>query len=358
MLLVAAPAWGGPASWPDSDLDFLPAPDRSLSLLAEVNILAVLATEELAAYPGSLRLATGEPELALARAGLLGRLDRVDAYGLLRADFSAALRMRRRDAIDRPLAAAGEMIPDAALRWRPRRELGIAAGRKTPPFSRFRQIERSGQIGSAPPFVIDRIAPEARWGAAAIGETSQVAYAAGVYGDAPELELPGAVGDPSEDGRAIVAARVTRPIHGPSGQAARPLATHNPGHEQLRFELGAGALWRLRGAGRGHRVDASASAHAAYRRWAGVVEVVGHRAPGVRALGAAGEVGFLASSRAVVELRGDVDPELGLWSGGGGATYFATENRRNAISLYGYLRRPLGGGARRDALLLALRASL
>lgn len=333
-------------------------PDRPAWLLAEVSILAVLSAARGATYPDADRIDAGVPELPLARAGVRGELAAFHLDGLARADFSQALRTDRAAFRDRPAAAVSALVDDAAVRWRPAGAIGFSLGRETPPFSRFRQVERAAQIGSAPPFVIDRVAPEARWGASAQGRRGSYAYAAGVYADGSGLELRDPAADPSRGGRAVIAARVSHSVRGPIGEPARPLPRQNPGHDQLRLELGGGALVRARDGERGHRVDGAASAHAAYRRVSATVEILAHGERGLRALAAAGDIGVLAGARGAIELRADVDPERGLWSAGAGATYWATANRRNAIALYGFARRPIGGGGARDALVLELRASL
>jgi hypothetical protein len=57
-------------------------------------------------------------------------------------------------------------------------------------------------------------------------------------------------------------------------------------------------------------------------------------------------------------LRADTDPVADQHSAGGGVSYFVTGDRRNKLTLYGWLRRHGEGGPRSDGAIVQLQASM
>src|SRR5262249_2856193 len=144
---------------------------------------------------------------------------------------------------------------DLYARWRPAPEANVIVGRARVPWSKPRQIDELEDPFGAPPFVVDRIAPDRRWGALLLGERAHVAYSAGVWEDLDALEPRIRVGDASAGG-ALAAAAWLEWTPGASLEnvgGPLPARTDDPRWEQVRLSFGAGALGRT--GDRGGRFD-------------------------------------------------------------------------------------------------------
>ena len=101
------------------------------------------------------------------------------------------------------------------------------------------------------------------------------------------------------------------------------------------------------------------SGHIKWRRLSAVAEVLVARESARFAFtGGAGEAGVLVTDKVHVFARGDYDRAVGLWSGGGGASFFVTGDRRSKLVFYGWYRRDRVGGPRRDGAIVQLQAWL
>jgi hypothetical protein len=345
-----------------------------VALIAEMSALAVLGAERITIYPDVGELEGGQPEMAVMRVGLIGWSGCVPFGFALRADLAEALRLDKDDFERAPVAAGSRLLDDAYVAWFARAWAQIWAGRQPVVFSRFRQVEHALLTGGATPFVVDRIAPERRWGAALHGDLGSIAYAAGVYADSDRLELrapvveelppgmdlgPEALPDPSAGGRSAVAAHVEWTPRAPMGPGSAATPSSDPWYDTPRASAGAGVLWRWREAGLGHRVDLSLSGGGKYRAASALAELILSIDGGQVALAGAAEVGMLAGDRFQFFARADYDIEVEWWSIGPGATYFATRDRWNKISMFGWVRRKgEDQGPNADGVIVQLQAAL
>ncbi len=350
-----------------------------LALVAEMSALGVLGDDRRTIFPDAGDVEGGEPELAVMRVGLVGWSGCRPFAFALRADLAEGLRLDREDFEVHPLAAGSALVDDLVGAWTPRIWAQVWLGRQPVPFSRFRQHEHALLTGGAVPFVVDRIAPERRWGAAVHGDLGSLAYAAGLYADgavfeqapsreervpedAPEVDedgVPLPLPDPSTGGRAAAAAHVEWTPRAPIGPGPRGSPQADPWYAVPRVSAGAGALVRLREPDRGSRVDLSMSGNGKWRGLSALVELILSIDSGQVALAAAGEAGFLATDRFHVFTRADYDIEVEWWTAGGGAGWFVTADRWNKLSFFAWVRREKEDrGPDADGVILQLQAAL
>jgi len=275
----------------------------------------------------------------------------------LRADFSEALRLDSDTFRDRPVAAIDRHLDDAALWWTARVWATVVAGRHKVPFSRFRHLERGLLSAGAVPFLIDRVAPDRRWGATLLGDLGAMSYAVGAFADADDLELRAGAHDPSAAGRALIAAHVEWTPRAPIGSDHKATPSRDPWYRVARVSGGAGLLWRARDPGVGDRLDLSLSGQVKYRRYAAIAEMIVSSDAAELSLAGAGEASVLLIDKVALFARGDYDVAAELWSVGGGISYFVTADRHNKVSLFGWARRDTEpGGAPRDGVIAQLQA--
>jgi hypothetical protein len=377
-----APSGGGrsAAAAGSTDPDRLPGRTGTseLALVVEMSALAVLGDDRRTIFPDAGDLEGGEPELAVMRVGLVG-WSGCQPFGFaLRADLAEALRLDREDFTYHPLAAGDALVDDLYGAWSPRAWAQLWLGRQPVPFSRFRHLEHALLTGGAAPFVVDRIAPERRWGAAFHGDLGALAYATGVYADggvfeeapsreervpedAPEVDADGVplpLHDPSTGGRVAIALHAEWTPRAPMGPGPLASPSSDPWYPVPRVSAGAGALVRLREHG-GDRADLSMNGAGKWRGLSSLLELILSIDGGQVALAAAGEAGFLATDRFHVFVRADDDIELEWWTVGGGAGWFVTADRWNKVTFFGWVRRKQGAaGADADGVIVQLQAAL
>lgn len=378
-LLVLPPAEKGLlVETPESGPEPVPPADSframSLALIGEVDILAILGAERTTTYPDMGAIAGGEPELAVARIGVLATLGATSFFA--RVDTSEALRVDLDLLKRRPVATVDAFIDDAAIWWMPRRWVEVTGGRVKVPFSRFRQLERATLTTGAVPFAIDRVAPDRRWGVTVHGDLGSMSYAAGAYADADGLELrageklgsssmapedpPGdgssdSSDDPSADGRSIAALHVGWSPRAPIGSDHIATPPSDPWFDTVRPAAGLGIMWRNRGGV--DRFDAALSGQLKFRRFAVIAEVLGYLEGDELGVSVAGEASTLITDRAMLFAQAEYDGELGLRTAGGGVGFFATTDRRNKISLVAWVRRDPGSAVKRDGAVVHIQAA-
>jgi hypothetical protein len=335
--------------------------EGSLALTAEVSGFGVLGAENMTTFPELEYLDGDEPELGTARVGLVGRHAWRPWAWILRGDFSEGLRVGIDGVRDQPLAGINRYIDDAAVWWIPKEWVRAWAGRGKVPFSRFRHLERALLTAGAVPFVVDRVAPDRRWGAALFGDLGAIAYAAGAYADNNKMELRAGddqIDDPSRDGRMAFAGHVEWTPRAPIGGDHQPTSSKDPWRRVVRVSSGMGFLWRWRKRG-GPRLDLSLNGQIKWRRLAAVAELlVARDRDGFAFTGGAIQASVLVTDKVTVFSRGDYDHTLDLWSGGGGASFFVTSDRRSKVTFVGWYRRDRVGGPRRDGAVVQLQAWL
>jgi hypothetical protein len=344
-----------------------------LALVAEFSGLGVVGADRIASFPHVGPIDGGEPALAVMRVGLVGRHATWPLAFALRADLAEADRLDADQVRARPLAAGGRLLDDALVVWTVRQELAVWLGRQAVPFSRFRLIEHGRQLAGAVPFVVDRVAPERRWGATATGDLGQVGYAVGLHADTARLERLPAVAsgedeppgppdrlavDPSDRGRLGLAAHVEWTPGASVGRDHLPSPEDDPLRPVTRLSLGLGALTRLRADGTA-RADGALSALVVSGPVAAAGELLVAAERGGPALGAAIEVSLLPIDRALAFVRAEYDGGVAAWSSGAGATWFVTADRLNKVTLYGFVRRETDEAALdRDGIVVQLQAWL
>jgi hypothetical protein len=310
---------------------------REPATTAEVS--AVYGLGDVAWFPDVGRLDADEPELMLARVGMAARSPCWPIGFAVRVDLAETRRLDHDDLDRHPLAMTDALVDDLYALWAPRVWAELRLGRQPVPFSRFRHLERALLVGGVPPFLIDRIAPERRWGASFHGDLGALAYAAGAYADGPKVEQRPAEedpADPSTGGRAAFAAHVEWTPRAPIHHASAPSPERDPWRPVPRVSAGAGALVRLREPDRGTRTDLSLSGQGTWRRAATLVELILSIDGGQVALAAAGEASLLVTEGALVFARGDHDIEIDRWTAGGGVTWFVSQDRRTALTVFGF----------------------
>ncbi|MFH0903488.1 MAG: hypothetical protein V2A73_22905 [Pseudomonadota bacterium] len=285
---------------------------------------------------------------------------------VLRADLSEVL-WRPRHA--RPLldnttgGLVSAIVDDAYLVWRGSPIANLSIGRMPVFFAKLRHFDDANQpLGVLPP-VVERIAPDRRWGTAVIGDLGAIAYGLGLYEDLDAMrplarsEPHSTLDDPSAGGRTIVVGRLEwtplAPMMGsnPPGAVvgaagALPTPRADPWFETLRLSFGVGGCWRERDSARGRRWDFSLSGQAKWRWWAALAEVFASDDPALGASPSAwrrmgGYAELLATPRDSVALMvgGEWDGGVGTdgeWTVSGGIGYHLTRNRRNKIVVSGW----------------------
>jgi hypothetical protein len=352
-----------------------------VALVAEMSALGVLGAERTTIFPEVGPLEGGEPELAVMRVGLIGWSGWAPFGFALRFDLAEGLRVNDEDLSAEPIAAVDRFIDDAYATWIAQSWAQLWLGRQPVVFSRFRQVERALLAGGAPPFVVDRIAPDRRWGAAFHGDLGAIAYAAGVYADLDRLELrappaeemppptpptpptppapPEPLPDPSTGGRTAVAAHVEWTPFAPMGPGSAPTPRSDPWYETPRASAGVGVLWRWREPELGHRVDLSLSATGKYRAAAAQAELILSFDSGEVALAGAAEMSLMTGERFLLFARADYDIEVDWWTVGPGASYYVTRDRWNKVSIFGWVRREgEDRGREADGVIVQLQAAL
>jgi hypothetical protein len=353
-------------------------------LVLDARIVGILGARRLAIWPDrELGLEPGDPVAAALRVGGVVRTGDA-AWGLvLQADLAEFLRpgdagekLWRQDLG----AFSGAVLDDAYLTWQPDRVLNVVLGRARVPFGKWRQFDERDLALGAAPFVVDRVAPDRRWGLLVHGDLGALAYAAGAWADDDALEPRAAEEDPSAGGRVAVsvAAEWTpiAPMMGsnPVGRvvgARGPLPTprSDPWFDTTRFSLGLGVLWRDAADG-AQRVDASLSLQWKWRWLAAIAEGL---VVDSSHLGADAELAATPVDRLSLHLRGEWDPgeahtaASGLpshaaWTTGAGVMWHATEDRRSRIGVYGWIRRVDVGSSRsarsEDAAIVLIQTAL
>lgn len=349
-----------------------------LALVAEMSAFGVLGADRVTVFPEVGKLEGGEPELALMRVGLVGWSGCHPVGFALRADLSEGLRLDEDDFRAAPAAAVDRLIDDAYVLWVPRSWAQVFVGRQPVVFSRFRQVEHAILTGGAAPFLVDRVAPDRRWGAAFHGDLGGIAYAAGFYEDADRLEMrppapedmppdpgeppplePEPLPDPSAGGRTAAALRLEWTPRAPMGPGSAPSPRTDPWYDTPRVSAGAGALWRWREGGLGSRYDLSLSGGGKYRAASALAEVIFSFDGGQIALSGAGELDLLVTDKLLLFARADYDIEVDWWTVGPGASYYVTRDRWNTISIFGWVRRQGDDeGPDGDGVIVQLEAAL
>ncbi len=331
-----------------------------VSFLGSISGAGVLGASDMAVLPelGSL---DEHAALARARIGVVAAHAVLPASAILRVDLAEATRLSDGAFSDDPATAIDRLVNDAAVWWRPASYANAVFGRQKVPFSRFRQMDADLLQAGVVPFLVNRVAPDRRWGLSAVGDLGALSYAAGAYADVDDLE-PRAADDPSTNGIGILAAHVESTPRAPMGRDFLATPTSDPWWGTARVSAGIGALYRVR-YGK-DRLDLSLSTQLAYQNWAIGGELLvgtGGTSTGNAHLGVTGEGSVLITNEVALFTRGERDAEAGRWSAGGGAAFFVSRDRRNKVTLYGWLRRATEGAADRtrgDGLILQLQASL
>jgi len=327
----------------------------AFGLVGEARALGVLGAERATTLPGYGDIHGQRPELGLARVGLIGVHACRPVAVVVRADFSELTRLDDGVWSDHPVAAGDRVLDDALVWWRPMVYAQLIAGRQRVPFSRFRQVDEALQTSGVPPFLIDRVAPDRRWGLTATGDLGSLAYATGAYLDSSRLELRGGDDDPSSRGRVMIASHLEWTPRAPIGRDLQATPSTDPWWHTVRVSAGAGLLWRRRADS--SRVDGSLSAQIKYARLSALVELILSSDGGTVAVDAAAEAGLLITDRVHLFARADSDVVLDQRAGGGGAAWFVTRDRRNKVSFYAWARRTGDGEPRGDGAVAELQAA-
>lgn len=362
--LVAAPAIAAADLPPRSRLTWTGQGGETYqSLTLEFAAVAVLGANRLTGFPELGKLSGGEPEMIRLRIGGVGDNGRF-GYAA-RVDIAETLRIDVDQLRFYPLTAASQLIDDLYGLWRPAPGLVLSAGRQRVGTSRFRGVEAAELLAGTAPFAIDRAMPDRRWGARARQRIGPLAFGAGAWVDGDSIEPRVAPNDPSFSDTALISGELEWLIAGdqpggwypergsmaPDSQLDDPRLEDPPPPPSLHLAIRAAPLVRL---GDGTRVDGVLGAEARFGRYGGLAELLLLD----RDLGAAAEGELTLHPRVGVFTRGDYDGERRLWSAGAGVSYYPTEDRRNRISFYGWLRRELDPAPARDGVVLQLGAAL
>jgi hypothetical protein len=323
----------GRARWGGGPLD--PA---LLAFLADVRAVGVLGVDRLSSWPDrGVGIEPTQPQLVAARPGVLARFLRVPVTLVGRIDLGEAARPLLDTSIG-PLS--GAILDDAYVLWQPTPAAQVVAGRSRVPFAASRRREEIDEPTGAPAFLVDRVAPDRRWGVGLQGDLDELGWFAGAYADLDVLEQRVRLDDPSRGGGALLLAQVEwSPI--------APLAA------------GAGTLVRLRREG-GARVDASLSARVEWGALGLVAELLGARDDEL-ALGGHVQVALRASRRVDLVTRAEWDPGApggGVWAATAAIGWNVTRDRRNRVAVVGWLRREVERENPLDGIVVYLQASL
>lgn len=330
-----------------------------ISFLADVRAVGVLGADRLAVWADrALGIEPTQPQLVSARPGLLVDFRAVPLTLVARADFGEPARpLFELDA--GAMVVVDSVVDDLYAWWRPSGAAQVIAGRQRVPFSRARLVEESAEPFGAPPFVIDRLAPDRRWGAALAGSWERLGYVAGAFADLDDLEPRQRFDDPSRGGAVAVAATVewASPSFWPRGPL--PVRRADPGFAIGQLAVSLGGLGRAREDG-GVRLDGALGAQARWKALAAIGELLVSEDDGVDV---GGHLTLLATpiDRLVLGLRGEWDPGAaggGAWSAAANVGWHVTKDRRNRIAVTGWLKRDADRGTPGDGIVVFLQASL
>jgi hypothetical protein len=343
--------------------------DVELGFLADMQALGVIGSDRLSAWPDRrLGVLAPFPQLIAVRAGLRADFRDEDLTLVARIDLSEPWRPY----VDtRALPLADAIVDDLYLLWKPARPIELLIGRARVPFSKARQLEEIDDPFGAPPFVVDRIAPDRRWGVTAYGDLGALAYAGGVYEDLDDLETRIRTGDPSAGGALAAAAHLEwtprAPLYGsnPPGavvgaQGLLPTPRSDPWFDTVRPSAGAGVLYRLRDDG-SSRLDGTLSGQVKIAAFSALAEAIVSLQGGQTKLGGHAELMVTPVDKLALMLRGEIDqgaPNGGEWTTEAGVGWYVTKDRRNKVELLGWLRRDVDRGTPYDALVVLFQASL
>lgn len=335
----------------------------AFGLTGEVRGLGVMGARDATTLPDYGGIEGNYPELGAARLGLVGVHARLPLAAVLRVDFAELTRIDADTWRDRPLASGDRLLDDALVWWRPEVWAGLIVGRQKVPFSRFRQVDEALLTAGVTPFVIDRLAPQRRWGVTGTGDLGALAWATGVFVDTARLELrtdddPATeiVDDPSTRGRAMLAAHMEWTPRAPIGADHQATPSGDPWWRTTRVSAGVGVLWRGRAGA--DRWDLTGSVQAKHSRLAGLVELIlSGGEPGQMSADVAAEAGVLVTDRVLLFARADTDVVVDQRAAGGGATWFVTPDRRNKVTFHAWARRRGDGEPRGDGAVAELQAA-
>jgi hypothetical protein len=381
--------WGDGPEWVDG-----------VGVVGEVRAVGVGSAARLASWPDrALGIEMQTPALVSLRVGLVGwlqscgcpdpsQVQRIDE--LNRRDQRLVIHKLRQDAerpcapwqfvarvdlaelnrpfIDGPLAATvSSVIDDLYVRWTPARAASLLVGRAPVVWSKTRQWEESEDPLGGPPFLIDRVAPDRRWGLALVGDLGAMSYAAGVHEDLDDLEPRPRPADASTGGQLAASGQVEWTPFGPMRRPATPGAywplpspRADPWYAVPRLSLGLGLLWRRSDTG-DSRIDVAFSTQTKWRWTALLAEAVISRAAEETLVGGHAGVALTPIDRLVLSGRVEWDPGAGgegRWTLLGGATWYQSNDRRNKLGLIGWVRRDVERGTMFDAVVVLLEAVL
>ncbi|MBI4512045.1 MAG: hypothetical protein HY698_20605 [Deltaproteobacteria bacterium] len=351
----------GKARWGGGDEDL-----ALVGLLAEARLLAVPRASARASWPDrTLALEEESPTLVAGRIGVVVVGRSIPASLVLRADLAEGLREEETGSNAGWAATVDSYLDDAHLVATPWRPMQVVAGRSRVTWSKLRQFDEVDLPLGSVPFVIDRIAPDRRWGITVLGDLGALSYALGIHEDMDTLE-PRFEGDPSRGGQLVVSGHVEStpraPMMGsnppgkiPGAVGPMPTPTADPWYDVARVSVGLGSMWRQREDATA-RLDVALSAHVKWRLLAMVAEVIGTSDGGEGEVGGYGELIVTPIDRVALTVRGEWDGgmgESGIWVGTGGITWLATTDRRNKVAVIGTLRRD-----QQDSMMVLFQASL
>ena len=363
LAIVAAPSIAVAELPPPSRLTWTNRGGSYQSLTLEFAAVAVLGANRLTGFPEVGKLGGGEPEMIRLRIGNSGDFG-VAGYAV-RFDIAETLRITEDQLRFYPLASVSQVIDDLFGLWRPVPGFEITAGRQRVGASRFRSVEVADLPLATPPFVIDRVMPDRRWGARARLARGRLIAGLGAWIDTDEIEPRIAPNDPSFGDGGLGSAELGIAIAGDAAALWLPARRVRPAPElddpKLEEpppppELHAGV--RLSGlvrAGDQTRADAALGGELRYDRYGGLLELLllDGRHPG-----AAAEAEVALHPNFATFIRGELDTERDQWASGAGISWYPTEDRRSRIALYAWLRRELDPAPARDGVILQLGAAL
>ena len=316
------------------------------SAILDFTAIGVLGAGREAGFPEVGRLRGGEPEALRLHVGVLGDFTRL-AY-VVRVDLAEPLRLVGDDVRDRPLASVNRVLDAAYSVARFGGGLRLLVGRQPVEVSRFHEVATGLLAAGAPPFVVDRALPARRWGGRGKLTRGDLDASLGVWLDGDSLEPRIVPGDPSIGKSGAISATGQFTIVGP--RANHWLVAED------RVAVRGAALVRF---GDRRRGDGVLGLEVTRGKVAGVLEVLVSAEAGLFHLSGASEVGVLLHPKSAMFVRGELDGERDLYAAGAGLSYFATDDRRSRISLYGWFRRDVSSGvSERDGVILELQAEL
>lgn len=359
---ILVPPAPGRLSWGGAEAGFI------VFALGEARILGVAGSRRLSGWPDRrLAIEGGNPALAAARAGAMVHFRCAPVSLVMQADLAE---------LDRPelpdtAVLVASLVDDAYLLWRPARPVWLYAGRHRVTWSKLRQFHELELPLGAVPLVIDRLAPDRRFGITLAGDLGSVSYTAGVWEDLDRLEPRYALDDPSREGAVLASGHLEwtprAPMSGSNppgrisgGRGPAPTPRADPWFGTSRPSLGLGGLWRRRTDGT-TRLDLALALQWKWRGWSAVVEGLTATSAAAIEDSAHAELMFAPIDRVLLTGFGEWDGGLGLdgtWTAGVGATAYATSDRKNKIAFVGWFRRDADRGTAYDAAVLLLQAAL